>query len=177
MSSKFGNPFDPFSSFSVGAKSIMKDEKTEINRGLSSTSIDATKSFNINSQSELMVSKQLRIVSQHVKKGLIVLIANEGMGSNDEYGYNLMENIILGFSKNIELPQAIIFVNNAVKLLTKNSNLLDCLKEMKMLGTNIISSYDCALRHNVLETIKVGKVCSTGEISELIINANNLIRL
>jgi hypothetical protein len=29
----------------------------------------------------------------------------------------------------------------------------------------------------VLETIKVGKVCSTGEISELIINANNLIRL
>jgi hypothetical protein len=154
----------------------MKDEKAEINRGFT-TSLEAPKPFTIGNSSEVMLSKQLRVVSQHVKKGLIVLIAQEGIGSNDQYGCNLMGNIILGFSKNIEIPQTIIFMNTGVKLLCKNSPVLKALKDMKIIGTNFIASYDCIIEHNITDDLKIGNICTSGEISEQIINATNLIRL
>jgi hypothetical protein len=112
----FRNPLDPFASFN--AKKAFGTENTSKVLDRPITLIyDENNPFGRSFSSEVStLSKQIRIVSQHVKQGLLVLIAQDGLGGHDEYSKDILKNILFSMSKNIELPQTIILVNTAVNL-------------------------------------------------------------
>lgn len=108
--------------------------------------------------------------------GHIICINNNKMGVGpDELGSILMKGFINTIKEVKPLPERIIFYNNGVLLTTKDSQLVDSLKELEELGVIIMICGTCANYFNIKEKIAIGSISNMFDISESLTKAAKII--
>ncbi|MFH0867513.1 MAG: sulfurtransferase-like selenium metabolism protein YedF [Bacteroidota bacterium] len=108
--------------------------------------------------------------------GHIICIKNNKMGVGpDELGSILIKGFINTIKEVKPLPERIIFYNNGVLLTTKDSQLVDSLKELEESGVIITICGTCADYFNIKEKIAVGAISNMYDISESLIKAAKII--
>lgn len=108
--------------------------------------------------------------------GHIICIKNNKMGVGpDELGSILIKGFINTIKEVKPLPERIIFYNSGVLLTTKDSQLVDSLKELEELGVIITICGTCADYFKIKEKITVGTISNMYDISESLIKAAKII--
>jgi len=108
----------------------------------------------------------------------VLLISTEALGNgNEELGKILMNNYIYTISEEKPHPKSIFLLNEAVKLATVNESTIECFKNLKSKGTEILSCGTCLDYYNLKESLKVGQVGNMITIVEKMNNSNKVIHI
>lgn len=111
-------------------------------------------------------------------KGMVIAIQSDQMGRGDEtLGKLLIKSFIYTVKETSPQPAAILFFNSGVRLTVKDSPVLDDLKAMEGLGTQIISCGTCLDYYNLKDKLAVGDISNMYTIYEKMIGANNTITI
>jgi selenium metabolism protein YedF len=113
-----------------------------------------------------------------VAKKLLVYIDGETMGKgNDELG-KVLVRAFLNTLKELETkPWRLIFINTGVKLVSRESEYIGILKEIKDSGVEILSCGTCLDFFNLKEKIGVGRISNMFEILSSFSESTHVIRL
>lgn len=108
----------------------------------------------------------------------IILVTNNGMGKADE---TLQQTL---FGKYIELllhyeelPAAICFYTEGVKLVCEGSPMFEDLRALEEKGVRLIVCSTCLNYYNLTDKIKIGIVGGMGDILEAQMKADKVISL
>lgn len=111
-------------------------------------------------------------------KNTLIQINKQGMGSGDQ------ELSLLLIQKYLELlqeektpPSFIVFYNEGVKLLCKESKVLESLKRLDSFGTKLIACSTCLNHFNLQKELAVGISGSMMDIIDLQKKADRIITL
>jgi len=108
----------------------------------------------------------------------VFLIPSDTIGQgSDELGGILMK---VFFPTLLELepkPNKLIFMNNGVKLTVEGSNFLDSLNKLAKQGIELLVCGTCLDYFGLKEKVKVGRISNFFEITEVLLNAEKVIRL
>lgn len=108
--------------------------------------------------------------------GHIISISSDKMGSgSDELGEILMKGFINTIVKTDPLPQKIIFYNAGALLVTKDSPVLETLKELENSGIEILVCGTCADYFNVKDKVAVGSISNMPTILESLTSAPKVV--
>jgi selenium metabolism protein YedF len=111
-------------------------------------------------------------------KGTVIAIQSDQMGRGDEaLGKLLMKSFIYTVKETAPHPAAIIFFNSGVRLTVEDSPVLDDLKALVEMGTQIISCGTCLDFYNLKDKLAVGDISNMYTIYEKMIGANNTITI
>lgn len=95
----------------------------------------------------------------------VILFGSEYIGRGDEtLGLSIMIEFLEGLLRKEEKPVAMIFWNEAVKLLTKKSPSSSRIKELEEKGVKILAGRLCLQELGLMEEIVVGTPSSMDEI-------------
>ena len=110
-------------------------------------------------------------------KKILVFVDGETMGKGDDELGKVLMGAFLKTLKELEmLPWRVIFINSGVKLVSKESQYIDVLKELEGAGVEIISCGTCLDFYGLKEKIEVGRVSNMFEILSSFAEATNVIR-
>lgn len=110
------------------------------------------------------------------KGGHIICIKNNKMGVGpDDLGSILIKGFINTVKEVKPLPEKIIFYNSGVLLTTKDSQIIDSLRELEEIGVIITICGTCADYFNIKEKIEVGTISNMYDISESLAKAAKII--
>ena len=108
----------------------------------------------------------------------VIIMNCERFGIGDEdLGKKLIGSFLRKLWANETKPGAIIFYHTGVKLLTKESHVLDALEALSKDGVDLIVCGTCAGYYGVKDNIRYGRVSDMTEIVQLIIDADKVITL
>lgn len=100
-----------------------------------------------------------------------LFIGRDTLGSGDEkLGKLLLKSYLYALLEAASLPKSILFVNSGVFVTTKESEVIDILKELEVRGVEIISCGTCLDFYGLKEELRVGKITNMYEIVEKTIN-------
>lgn len=126
MTKKVFNRFDPFMPVKLDSKA-------------SDFNVNNTNDAIFDDFSNITLNEGLKIKTPQVKKGLTVLITKKAIGNENGLGEKLLEDFICSLSNSFELPQYLIFMNEAVFLL-ENANVESSISQLKRYGVkNLVS--------------------------------------
>jgi selenium metabolism protein YedF len=109
--------------------------------------------------------------------GYAVAITSEFMGSGDDkLGSILIRSFIVGLSVMDELPSVIVFYNSGVKLASKDSSVIDILREIEAKGVEIILCGTCVDYFSLGNKIGVGSTGDMYQILQKLSQAGNVVR-
>ncbi len=100
------------------------------------------------------------------KKHLLLVIATDTMGKDEELGKILMKSFFETMKVYKEFPHTIFFLNAGVKLTTVNEEIIPILKELEAMGVEIFSCGTCLKYYNLESELKVGYRGTTNHIVE-----------
>jgi selenium metabolism protein YedF len=112
------------------------------------------------------------------KKKLTLLLSSDKLGGGDDkLGDILMKSYIFALSEADTIPDDLLFINEGVKLTSKNSPVLGSLKKLIERGTNILVCGVCLDFYNLKDELSVGEISNMYTIVQLMNNADNTITL
>jgi len=105
-----------------------------------------------------------------------------GRGAQDEdkpseLGEILMKSFLNALTKAFKYPEAVILMNEGVKLALFNTSTCDHLKTLEAQGTRVLVSGTCVMHFGITENIGVGVLANMHEIIEVLNNAEKCITL
>lgn len=111
-------------------------------------------------------------------KNTLLQLTKEYMGDGDEVlGHSLIYNYFKIRLNDNNFPKIIVFFNSAVKLVTKDSEILDFLKEIEAKGVKLICCTTCLKHFDLLDQMECGTPGSMVDIISLQDNADKIITL
>ena len=109
-------------------------------------------------------------------KKIAIMIATDVIGTGDaELGHNLMKSYIYSLTEADVKPETIMFLNKGVYLTTKNSPVLDMIKQLEADGVEILSCGACLDFYKLNEALEVGTVTNMYSNVEIMQEADNTI--
>ena len=112
-------------------------------------------------------------------KNTILLITKFGIGQTEhpELGIKLTQKYFSLLLENANLPAAICFYTDGVKLVTAGSPVLDLLRQLENQGVRLIICSTCLDTMNLTDQVQVGIVGGMPDIIEAQIKADKVITL
>lgn len=111
-------------------------------------------------------------------KNTVILVNNNGMGKADEtLQQSLFAKYVELIQQNGELPAAFCFYTDGVKLVCKESPVIDKLRELEAKGVRLIVCSTCLNYFNLQDKVQVGIVGGMGDILEAQMKAEKVITL
>jgi intracellular sulfur oxidation DsrE/DsrF family protein len=111
-------------------------------------------------------------------KDTVILITHYGMGHGPEdLQLTLIRKYLQLLDQNGELPAAICFYTEGVKLVTDGSPVLEVLKAIEIKGVRLIVCSTCLNYFGLTEKVKTGIVGSMADILEAQQKAGKVISL
>lgn len=111
-------------------------------------------------------------------KDTVILVPNKGMGKSDEsLQLTLFSKYIELLMQNGELPAAICFYTDGVKLVCEGSPVIEKLRELEAKNVRLTICSTCLNHYNLHDRVRVGIVGGMGDILEAQIKAEKVITL
>ncbi len=111
-------------------------------------------------------------------KHAVIFIATDEMGvGSSELGKMLMRNFIYTLTKRDVLPKAIVFMNSGVKLSIIDSPVVEELEELEQNGVQILVCGTCLDYYNLEEKHKAGLVSNMYDISDMLLEAGQVVTI
>jgi intracellular sulfur oxidation DsrE/DsrF family protein len=111
-------------------------------------------------------------------KDTIVQITNNGMGKGDQaLQYKLIAKYLSLIQLNNDLPNAIVFYTDGVKLVVEGSPVLDELRALENKGVRLVLCSTCLEHYGLTEKVRVGIVGGMTDIIEAQVKAEKVITL
>ena len=109
---------------------------------------------------------------------LVLFIASDTVGSgSDELGGILMRALMHTFLETDPKPEAIVLMNNGVKLAVSGSSVLDDLQTLASAGVEILVCGTCLNYFSLTDEIAVGEISNAYTIAETLLQAGKVVRL
>ncbi len=110
---------------------------------------------------------------------IVLFIASDilGRGDNQQLGSLLMQSFLHTVSGLKSKPQTIIFINNGVKLVTKDSLVLGELRQLEKQGMEILACGTCLSRLQLMDKVAVGQVSNMYVIADTLLRAEKIVSL
>lgn len=122
-------------------------------------------------------SEEISCTSDTKKKGMIVVLSANVMGSGEEkLGKALMKAFMFALTRQDVLPETILCYNSGAYLTCEGADTLEDLKSLEAEGVNIMTCGTCLDFYGIKEKLAVGSVTNMYEIVETMENAGKLIR-
>ena len=136
--------------------------------------LPADKVIVIDSQDTL--NETLKFRAPHIKSGFTVLITKTSIGKEGEIGKKLLEDFIYSLSNSLELPQYLIFMNEAVFLLDIES-IEEEISHLRKYGVKTLVSLESLnyFKHSL--NSKSAIQATSGDITEKILFSKKLINM
>lgn len=111
--------------------------------------------------------------------GTVLFIASDvlGRGDNEQLGSLLMQSFLHTVGGLASRPETIIFINNGVKLVTKDSLVLGELRQLENQGIEILACGTCLSRLQLMDKVAVGQVSNMYTIADTLLKAEKTISL
>jgi len=111
-------------------------------------------------------------------KNTVIIVSNNGMGKADEkLQQTLFAKYIELVQQNGELPAAICFYANGVKLVCEGSPVIEKLQELESKGLRLIVCSTCLNYFDLQDKVQAGIVGGMGDIIEAQTRAEKVITL
>jgi len=114
----------------------------------------------------------------HFQRGdYVVVVTSDKMGDgDDDLGHLLMSNFIKALKDLDKLPQKILFYNKGVTIVTKDSPLIDHLKDLEKMGVELLLCATCVNHYSLSDQIGAGIMSNMYAIAEAMASAGNIVR-
>ncbi len=99
-------------------------------------------------------------------EGLFIVVTSDVMGKQADIGRVLMKGFFETMKDMGALPQAIFFMNSAVRLTTTDEEFVPLLKGIQDSGVEIYSCGTCLKHYGLEDRLRVGHRGSTGQVIE-----------
>lgn len=99
-------------------------------------------------------------------EGLFIVVTSDVMGREADIGRVLMKGFFETMKDMGALPQAIFFMNSAVRLTTTDEEFVPLLKGIQDSGVEIYSCGTCLKHYGLEDRLRVGHRGSTGQVIE-----------
>ncbi len=108
----------------------------------------------------------------------LLQISHHCMGTGDEdLGTKLITNYFKLINEETELPRFIVFYNSGVKLICKDSPIIEFVKNLELNGVKLIACKTCLNHFNLIDEHEVGIAGTMLDIIELQNIADKVINL
>ncbi|HEY9077555.1 MAG TPA: DsrE family protein [Anaerolineaceae bacterium] len=108
----------------------------------------------------------------------IILVSNYGMGNGDQQlRQKLIHSYLTLLSQQENLPYAICFYTEGVKLVVDGSPVLSLLENLEHRGVRLIVCTTCLNYYNLIDQLRVGIAGSMADILEAQLRAQKVISL
>ena len=165
MTKRVFNRFDPF-------MPIKFEEKPK----MSSSAIEPINDGFFEEFDKPTLSESLKFRTPHVKTGFSVILTKKALGDTNGLGEKLLEDFIYSLSNSFELPQYLIFMNEAVLLLS-NEKIENSIYQLKKYGVKNLVSLESLNHFKYKINSKSVIQATSGDITEKILFSNKLINL
>jgi sulfur relay (sulfurtransferase) complex TusBCD TusD component (DsrE family) len=113
-----------------------------------------------------------------INQNTIIIFRDNGMGSADlALKHKLAATYLNLLLENDQLPAAICFYTDGVKLAVEGSPVLELLKNIESRGTRLILCSTCLKYFDLSDQVQVGIVGGMGDIIEAQLRAEKVITL
>jgi len=111
-------------------------------------------------------------------QNLVILATSNGMGKADDILQQLlMAKYLELLNESGDLPNAICFYTDGVKLVCEGSAVIEQLRELEAEGVRLIANSTCLDYFKLAEHVRVGIVGGMGDIIEAQMKADKVITL
>lgn len=101
----------------------------------------------------------------------VILFGSEYIGRGDDtLGYSIMIEFFNGLLRRKDKPKALIFWNEAVKLLAPESPCAEKIKSLEEAGVEVLAGRLCVSELGLMDKLHAGKLASMDEILEYLMN-------
>lgn len=108
----------------------------------------------------------------------VIIINSDTLGRGDEgVGQTLLGTFLRKVLAHPDRPDAIVFYNSGVKLLTRQSYYLDILDALERSGVELLACGTCVYKVCGQHSLAVGRISNMDEITDIIIGASKVITL
>ncbi len=108
----------------------------------------------------------------------VIIINSDTLGrGNEEVGSTLLGTFLRKILSGIDKPDAIIFYNSGVKLLTRDSYYLEVLDALEISGVELIACGTCVYSVCGQRSLIVGRISNMDEIAEVLVKAQKVVTL
>ena len=108
----------------------------------------------------------------------VIIINSDTLGRGDEgVGQTLLGTFLRKVLAKPDRPDAIVFYNSAVKLLTRQSYYLDILDALERSGVELLACGTCVFKVCGQQSLSVGRISNMDEITDIILGASKVITL
>jgi len=158
------NNFDPF--MQIKFENAIKEAKTAESIKETYNSFDSSETLGL--------EKRISFRTPQIVPGFVVLLTSESIGNNNEVGKLLLKEFVKEITNLMDLPEYVIFVNEAVNIIEEN---IDILKQIKKYGVKIIVSdkslklFDVEINSNFIYKL------SSSDIAKKVFFAKKIIEL
>lgn len=126
--------------------------------------------------------RNLELISRDRPKCIrtAMLIDKEVLGHGEfEHGITLMQEYFEAWINNVCLPEYLMFINSGVKLLTRNSNVVEYLEEFQKKGVKILYSKESVEYYNFYGLIEesLGRQVNLNEIIKVEMEIEKIIKI
>lgn len=127
---------------------------------------------------ELTIEKRGCLEVLEEDKTIVVVVTSDKLGHGEmELGKILMKEYFMALSADDKQPNKIIFLNSGVKLLKKDSEIIDYIKRLLERGVSVIYSKTCVDYYNIQNEITLGEASNIYDIVECMNECGNLIKI
>lgn len=131
-----------------------------------------------NNEFKLTISKEGIVDKREISKDFIIIVSTNKLGEGDEaLGEILMKGYIYTLSENDILPSKLVFLNNGVKLATKDSQVLESLKKLEDKSVEILSCGTCLDFYGIKDQLAIGSITNMYTIVEAMNSYGKVIKL
>ena len=158
------NIFDPF--MQINFENAIKESKPVNNEKNTYNSFD-------NSET-LFMEKRVSFRTPQIIVGFVVLVTSESIGDSNKIGKTLLKDVVNEISDLMDLPEYIIFTNDAVKFLDEN---VEMVRKIRKLGTKIVISSESLNFFNISNKFDFASKLSSSDIAKRVLLAKKLLKL
>ena len=113
-----------------------------------------------------------------IEQDFVILVGGDHLGRGDEaMGRLLMEKFLHELAGARRLPETVIFMNTAVRLVIDDSPVLDQLKRLDEAGVEIRACTTCLRKWNLLDRVAVGEQTNMRSLVDYVTQASRFITL
>lgn len=121
--------------------------------------------------------KPASMATASVSGPTVMFVTSDQMGYGDpQLGHILMKNFFFTLAENDSAPDLMLFVNGGAKLTVEGSDVLEALRKLVNLGTDIATCGLCLEFFGLKDELAVGRVTNMLEIATALQNAGRIIR-
>ncbi len=113
------------------------------------------------------------------KRHTVIFLGSDiiGRGENTALGNLLMQNFLHNLNTLTDRPDAILLMNDGVRLAAGDSPVVGELKQLESRGTEILACGTCLARLGLTEKLAAGKVSNMHDITDRMLQADKVISL